>query len=93
VSKKGHIPLRRCVACGRSLRQADLMRFTLARDRAEIVADRGGPRRGRGAYVCASRDCTQRALAKGLLARALRAPAHWTMPDEAVVFLRDVGAR
>jgi uncharacterized protein len=61
-------PVRRCVGCGRSAPQRDLLRFT-ARD-GELVAGREAP--GRGAYTCRRVACFERAQAQRGFARALR---------------------
>ena len=61
-------PVRRCVGCGRSSPQRDLLRFT-AFD-GTLVEGRESP--GRGAYTCRRLACFERARAKGGFARALR---------------------
>ena len=61
-------PLRRCAGCGRRAPQRELLRFA-ARDGA-LVAGRTEP--GRGAYTCGSLACFDRAVERGMFARALR---------------------
>jgi hypothetical protein len=61
-------PVRRCVGCGRSAPQRDLLRFA-ALDGA-LVEGRGLP--GRGAYTCRRLACFERAQAQRGFARALR---------------------
>jgi predicted RNA-binding protein YlxR (DUF448 family) len=61
-------PVRRCVGCGRSAPQRELVRFT-ARD-GELVPGREAP--GRGAYTCRRLACFERAQAQRGFARALR---------------------
>jgi predicted RNA-binding protein YlxR (DUF448 family) len=39
-----------------------------------IVADQSGRLAGRGAYICRSIDCLDRAITKGALSRALKTP-------------------
>jgi uncharacterized protein len=39
-----------------------------------VVHDETGRLAGRGAYVCRSADCLDRAIAKGALSRALKTP-------------------
>ncbi len=66
-----HVPLRRCLGCGRQRPQAELVR--LATDPGgEIVVDAGRRRGGRGAYLCPVSICVKRALARGSVPRALR---------------------
>jgi predicted RNA-binding protein YlxR (DUF448 family) len=40
----------------------------------DIVVDDTGRLAGRGAYVCRSTDCLDRAITKGALSRALKTP-------------------
>ena len=61
-------PVRRCVGCGRSAPQRELLRFT-AVDGA-LVHSREAP--GRGAYTCRRLACFERAQAQRGFARALR---------------------
>jgi predicted RNA-binding protein YlxR (DUF448 family) len=61
-------PVRRCVGCGRSAPQRDLLRFT-ALD-GPLVEGRESP--GRGAYTCRRLACFERAQAQRGFARALR---------------------
>jgi predicted RNA-binding protein YlxR (DUF448 family) len=61
-------PVRRCVGCGRSAPQRDLLRFT-ALD-GELVQGSEAP--GRGAYTCRRLACFERAQAQRGFARALR---------------------
>ena len=61
-------PVRRCVGCGRSAPQRDLLRFT-ARD-GVLVAGRES--QGRGAYTCRRLACFERARAQRGFARTLR---------------------
>jgi hypothetical protein len=61
-------PVRRCVGCGRSAPQRELVRF-VARD-GELVPGREAP--GRGAYTCRRLACFEQATARRSFARALR---------------------
>ena len=44
----------------------------------EVVADPSGRAAGRGAYICRSPGCLDRAITKGALSRALKTP----LPDD-----------
>jgi len=44
----------------------------------DIVLDESGRAAGRGAYVCRSADCLDKAITKGALSRALKTP----LPDD-----------
>ena len=45
----------------------------------DVIPDETGRAAGRGAYVCRTGDCLDRALTKGTLSRALKTP----LPHEA----------
>ena len=78
-------PLRRCVACRRSLPRHDLLRLVRGPD-GVVMVDPDGRAEGRGAYVCRSAECCDRAVAAGPLARAFRAPV--TVQPETIDLLR-----
>lgn len=60
------IPMRQCVGCGEMKSKKELLRI-LRTAEGEIVLDATGRKNGRGAYLCFSEDCLQRAIkAKGL---------------------------
>jgi uncharacterized protein len=40
----------------------------------DVVLDESGRAAGRGAYVCRSADCLDKAITKGALSRALKTP-------------------
>jgi uncharacterized protein len=51
----------------------DLLRVVRTPD-GRVVRDESGRLAGRGAYVCRSTDCLDRAITKGALSRALKTP-------------------
>jgi len=65
-------PQRTCVACGAKKDQSQLIRIVQGADNTLLI---GGSRRtpGRGAYICPSRQCWERALKGTRLEHALRA--------------------
>ena len=66
-----HVPRRTCIACRIVEGKRALLR--LVRDTGGRVSlDRTGKRSGRGAYLCATRECWEVALRRGMLERALR---------------------
>ncbi len=69
--KPKHIPQRTCVACRTSSAKRDFARAVCTPEGA-VELDLTGKRAGRGAYVCARRECWEEALKKDRLARALR---------------------
>ena len=54
------IPLRQCVGCGEMKGKKDMMRVLKTAEN-EICLDTTGKKNGRGAYVCKSKDCLQKA--------------------------------
>lgn len=64
MSKK--IPLRQCVGCGEMKEKKKLLRV-LKTEENGIVLDKTGRQNGRGAYLCNSAECLQKAMqGKGL---------------------------
>jgi predicted RNA-binding protein YlxR (DUF448 family) len=62
------VPMRRCVGCGRSAPQHDLLRFG-ARDGVLVP---GNGSQGRGAYTCRRLACFEQARSERGFARTLR---------------------
>lgn len=54
------IPLRQCVGCGEMKNKKEMMRILKTSDEG-IVLDRTGRKNGRGAYLCVSMECLQKA--------------------------------
>ena len=71
MSRGQHEPQRRCAACRQTRPKAELLRITCPKD-GEPVLDMTGKLPGRGAYICRSGECVEKALRKGALARALK---------------------
>ncbi|MFV0491834.1 MAG: RNA-binding protein [Pseudorhodobacter sp.] len=71
-------PERRCIVSGTSQPKAGLIRFCLGPD-GQVVPDLAGRLPGRGFYAAADRRVLERAVSKGLFARAARQPV--TVPE------------
>ena len=67
------IPMRMCVACREMRAKKDLMRVVRTGE-GVLELDRTGKLNGRGAYLCRSSACLERALKTRALERALEAP-------------------
>lgn len=65
------IPLRQCVGCGEMKGKRDMMRV-LKTAEDEICLDVTGKKNGRGAYVCKSRECLQKARKNKGLERSFK---------------------
>lgn len=60
------VPLRQCVGCGEMKSKKEMMRVLKTAEN-EICLDVTGKKNGRGAYICRSRECLQKARkGKGL---------------------------
>jgi predicted RNA-binding protein YlxR (DUF448 family) len=74
------VPIRMCVSCRRHAPQAELVRFGRGAQGPTVQLSQ---RRGRGAYVCARRECLAQAVSRGALYRGLRLRAE-TNPSEQI---------
>ncbi len=78
------IPLRQCVGCNQMGNKKEMIRvIKTAED--EIVLDTTGRKNGRGAYVCANRDCLDKALKHKGLERSLKT----SIPDAVIASLME----
>lgn len=60
------IPMRKCVGCGEMKPKKEMLRI-LRTTEEEFVLDATGKKNGRGAYLCCSLECFQKAVkSKGL---------------------------
>ncbi|HHL20275.1 MAG TPA: RNA-binding protein [Aliiroseovarius sp.] len=66
-------PERRCIATGETRPRAKLIRFVVGPDRA-LVPDLAGKLPGRGIWVSPARAALDKAVSKGLFARAAKGP-------------------
>lgn len=66
-----HVPQRMCIACRSHDAKRGLHRIVRTPE-GPVDLDPGGKRNGRGAYLCGSAACWDKALTTGLLARALK---------------------
>lgn len=67
------IPLRKCIGCNEMKNKKEMMRV-LKTTENEIVLDTTGKKNGRGAYLCFSRECLQKAMKNKGLERSLKMP-------------------
>lgn len=65
------IPLRQCVGCGEMKSKKEMMRV-LKTPEDEIVLDLTGKKNGRGAYLCISRECLNKARKNKGLERSFK---------------------
>lgn len=69
--KNKPIPQRTCVACRQKMDKKDLIRLVHTNN-GVVELDSSGKKPGRGAYLCAKRDCWEEGLKKNRLEYALR---------------------
>lgn len=79
------VPMRMCVACREMKPKKELIRVVRTPE-GEIAADETGRKNGRGAYLCRSEACLNKALKIRALDRALEQP----LTEAAVDALRQV---
>ena len=77
MSVKKKVPMRKCVGCGEMKNKKEMIRV-LKTAEDEIILDATGKKNGRGAYICKSRECLEKARKNHGLERSLKA----AIPDE-----------
>ena len=65
------VPLRQCVGCGEMKGKKDMIRV-LKTSEDQICLDVTGKKNGRGAYICRSRECLQKAVKNKGLERSFK---------------------
>lgn len=66
MSNVRKVPMRKCVGCGEMKSKKEMMRVLKTVDE-EFVLDATGKKNGRGAYLCFSKECFEKAVkGKGL---------------------------
>lgn len=65
------IPMRQCVGCREMKAKRELIRVIKTAEN-EILVDATGKKNGRGAYICPSRDCLDKAVKSKGLERSLK---------------------
>ena len=77
------IPERKCLGCMQSFPKSTLVRIVRSPE-GEISLDLTGKKSGRGAYICKSADCLNKAIKAKRFERALECQ----IPDEVVETMR-----
>lgn len=65
------MPQRQCTGCGEMKNKKELIRV-LKTNEEEIVIDFSGKKNGRGAYLCANKECLLKAVKNKGLERSLK---------------------
>lgn len=71
LSTAKKIPMRQCIGCQEMKNKKEMLRV-IKTPEEEIVLDATGRKNGRGAYVCFSRECLDKAVKNRGLERSLR---------------------
>ena len=75
--RKKKVPLRMCVGCREMKEKRELIRIVKNKE-SEISIDKTGKKNGRGAYICPSINCLEKARKTKILNREFEQ----TVPDE-----------
>ncbi|MCI8836642.1 MAG: YlxR family protein [Hungatella sp.] len=65
------VPLRQCIGCGEMKSKKEMIRI-LKTEEEGIVLDATGRKNGRGAYICPSRECLEKAVKSRGLDRSFK---------------------
>lgn len=71
MKKSKKVPQRKCVACQERREKKDLVRVVRNKE-GEIFLDKTGKANGRGAYVCANKECMEKAIKTKAFNRAFK---------------------
>lgn len=85
TTRRKHVPLRRCIACGEQRPKRDMMRVVRT-PAGHIDIDAAPKAAGRGAYVCRTEECLSKASDGKAIRRALEVP----LPESAAELLREL---
>ena len=72
MKTKNKIPMRQCTGCREMKSKKEMLRV-LKTAEDEIVLDVTGKKTGRGAYLCFSKECLEKAMKSRGLERSLKA--------------------
>ena len=72
MKAKGKTPMRQCAGCREMKSKKEMIRVLKTSDE-EIVLDATGKKNGRGAYLCFSEECLEKAIKNHGLERSLKA--------------------
>ena len=71
MKMKTKIPMRQCTGCREMKSKKEMLRV-LRTTEDEILLDASGKKTGRGAYICFSKDCLNKAIRNHGLERSLK---------------------
>lgn len=71
LNRERKIPLRQCVGCNEMKSKKEMIRV-IKTSEDEIILDKTGKKNGRGAYMCFSNECFEKAVKNRGLERSLK---------------------
>lgn len=71
MSQVRKVPMRKCIGCQEMKNKKEMMRILKTTD-DEIILDTTGKKNGRGAYICFSMECFEKAVKSKGLERSLK---------------------
>lgn len=71
MKTKNKIPMRQCTGCREMKNKKEMLRV-LKTAEGEILLDATGRKNGRGAYICRSEECLEKAMKNRGLERSLK---------------------
>ena len=77
------IPLRQCIGCGEKKNKKELLRV-IKTPEDEIVLDVSGKKNGRGAYVCAKKECIEKVKKGKMLSRNFKMAVEDSVYDDLI---------
>ncbi len=90
--KQKKVPVRMCIACREGKPKKELIRIVKNKE-GQVSVDLTGKAQGRGAYICPTVECLERAFKSNALGRALECTMDETMFAELkrVILRRGIG--
>lgn len=84
------IPMRKCTGCGEMKHKKEMIRVIRTAE-GEILLDATGKKNGRGAYLCFSKECLEKAVKSRGLERSLKTPIPSEVYDSLMKELEQIG--
>lgn len=91
MSTTRKIPLRQCTGCGQLKSKKEMIRV-LKTTENEIFIDSTGKKNGRGAYICSSGECLNKAIKNKGIERSLKTAIPKDIYERLKEELKDIAA-
>lgn len=86
------VPLRQCVGCGENKNKKEMIRIIKTVEE-EILLDETGKKNGRGAYICKTAECLNKAIKNKGIERSLKSKIPDTVYDELLKEMEKIETR